>query len=99
MVVDKDNFTINGEIAGYIRTSDSSQKITSYFCPKCDNSIYGELKKFPAVLAVRPGTSDDTRCFTVDRHIWTDSDYSWFQFPEDCKTLPRARDNFEKISA
>ena len=33
MVVDKDSFTINGEITSYIRTSDSSQKITSYFFP------------------------------------------------------------------
>ena len=61
MVVDKDSFTINGEITSYIRTSDSSQKITSYFCPKCDNSIYGELKKFPDILVVRPGTLNDTR--------------------------------------
>ena len=99
MVVDKDSFTINGKITSYIRTSDSSQKTTSYFCPKCDNSIYGELKKFPDILAVKPGALNDTQWFTVDRYIWTDSAQSWFQFPEDCKPLQRARDNFEKISA
>ena len=65
MVVDKDNFIINGEITSYIRTSDSSQKITSYFFPKCGNSIYGELEKFPDIIAVRLGTLDNTKWFTA----------------------------------
>ena len=65
MVVDKDSFPINGEITSYIRTSDSSQKITSYFFPKCGNSIYGELEKFPDIIAVRLGTLDNTKWFTA----------------------------------
>lgn len=91
MVVGKDSFTIKGEVASYIRTSHSGQKNTSYFCPKCGNPIYGELEQFPDIIAVRPGTLDDTKWFTLERHIWTNSAQSWFQFPDGCKTLPKGR--------
>ena len=91
MVVSRGSFTINGEVASYIRTSDIGQKNTSYFCPKCGNHIYGELEQFPDIIAIRPGTLDDTKWFTLEQHIWTNSAQSWFQFPEGCKTLPKGR--------
>ena len=91
MVVCKNSFVLNGDVTTYVRVSDSGQSVTAYFCPKCGSPIYGELERFPDIVAIRPGTLDDTSWFNPERHIWTDSAQSWFQFPDGCKTLPKGR--------
>ena len=91
MVVGKDSFVLNGQVTTYIRVSDSGQSVTAYFCPKCGSPIYGELERFPDIVAIRPGTLDDTSWFNPKRHIWTDSAQSWFQFQEGCEVLPKGR--------
>ena len=91
MVVNKESFVLNGEVTSFVRVSDSGQSVTSHFCPKCGNPIYGELEKFPDIVAIRPGTLDDTTWFNPERHIWTDSAQRWFQFPKGCEALPKGR--------
>jgi hypothetical protein len=46
MVVGKDSFIIKGEVASYIRTSDSGQKNTSYFAPNAATQFMGSLNNF-----------------------------------------------------
>ena len=91
MIVDKDSFVLDGDVTTYVRISDSGQSVTSHFYPKCGNPIYGELERFPDIVAIRPGTLDDTNWFDPERHIWTDSAQNWFQFPEGCEALPKGR--------
>jgi hypothetical protein len=91
MVVGKGSFVLNGEVTTYVRVSDSGQSVTAYFCPKCGSPIYGELERFPDIVAIRPGTLDDTSWFNLERHTWTDSAQSWFQFPDGCKILSKGR--------
>ena len=91
VVVGKESFVLNGEVSTYVRISDSGQSVTSHFCPNCGNPIYGELERFPDIVAIRPGTLDDTNWFDPERHIWTDSAQSWFQFPEGYEALPKGR--------
>ncbi len=91
MVVGKDSFVLNGEVTTFVRISDSSQSVTSHFCPKYRNPIYGELERFPYIIAIKPGTLDDTNWFNLGRHIWTDSAQNWFQFPEGCEASQKGR--------
>ena len=91
MIVKKANFILKGQVSTYRRTSDSGQSVTSHFCPVCGNPIYGELERFSDIVAVRPGTLDDTSWFNPERHIWTDSAQGWFQFSEECEALPKGR--------
>ena len=91
MIVERDSFAVQGELASYIRTSDNDTKVTSYFCPNCGNPIYGELERSPDILALRPGTLDDTKWFKLDRMIWADSAQSWVEFSDKIETLPKGR--------
>ena len=91
MVVGKDSFVLNGKLTTYVRVSDSGQRVTAYFCPMCGSPIYGELERFPDIVAIRPGTLDDTSWFKPERHIWTSSAQNWFEFPEGCEGLPKGR--------
>ena len=91
MVVGKDSFVLNGQVTTYVRVSDSGQSVTAYFCPKCGSPIYGELENFPDIVAIRPGTLDDTSWLNPKRHIWTDSAQRWFQFQEGWEILPKGR--------
>ena len=91
MVVNRKNFTITGQVSTYVRAADSGQTNTSYFCPNCGNPIYGEVERLPDIVAIRPGTLDDTSWFKPERHQWTDSAQSWFEFPEGCEVLPKGR--------
>src|SRR5262245_5672462 len=53
------------------------------FCASCATRLWGEPKRLPDVLILRPGTLDDTTWLAPVAHIWTRSAQPWVAFGDD----------------
>lgn len=55
-----DILTVTGWTKQFTRLADSGNENTGVFCPECDVRIYQLPKYMRGVLAVKPGTLEDT---------------------------------------
>ena len=51
-------------------------------CPECGCTVWSEIEGIPEILALQPGTLDDTSWLHPVAHIWTDSAQPWVEIPE-----------------
>ena len=70
MPVTKDSLTVTGLTKQFTRTADSGNEVTGVFCPDCGVRIYHVLKSVQDVLALKPGTLDDTSWLRPGHFIW-----------------------------
>jgi hypothetical protein len=89
MPVKKDSLTVTGLTKQTTRSADSGNEVTGVFCPECGVRIYHILASAPDIVAVKPGTLDDTSWLRPDTFIWMKSAQGWVPVPEGVKTLER----------
>jgi hypothetical protein len=85
MPVKKDSLTVTGLTKQFTRIADSGYEVTGVFCPECAVRIYHVLKSVQDVLALKPGTLDDTSWLRPDHFIWMKSAQGWFLSPRASK--------------
>ena len=87
MPVKKDSLTVTGPTRQFTRIADSGNEVTCVFCPECGVRIYHALQSAPDVLALKPGTLDDTGWLRPSDFIWMKSAQGWVRVPDGIKTL------------
>jgi hypothetical protein len=87
MPVKKDNMTVTGLTKQFRRMADSGNEVTGVFCPECGVRIYHALKSAPDVLALKPGTLDDTSWLQPGSFIWMKSAQGWVLVPDGVKAF------------
>ena len=53
------NVTVDGRSSQYVRTADSGNQVTFFFCPDCGATVYYRLAQFPDVIAIPAGAFAD----------------------------------------
>jgi hypothetical protein len=89
MPVKKDSLTVTGLTKQSTRSANSGNEVTGVFCPECGVRIYHVLASAPDIVAVKPGTLDDTSWLRPGTFIWMKSAQGWVPVPEGVKTLER----------
>ena len=52
-------------------------------CPDCGSCVWGVIDGLAEVVALQPGTLDDTSWLEPIAHIWTNSAQPWVEIPTD----------------
>jgi hypothetical protein len=73
MPVKKDSLRITGLTKQFTRIADSGNAVAGVFCPECGVRIYYALQSAPDILAVKPGTLDETSWLRPGSFIWMKS--------------------------
>jgi hypothetical protein len=89
MPVKKDSLAVTGLTKQFTRSADSGNEVTGVFCPECGVRIYHALASAPDIVALKPGTLDDTSWLRPRSFIWMQSAQGWVSVPDDIKTLER----------
>jgi hypothetical protein len=87
MLVKKDSLTVTGLTKQFTRIADSGNEVTGVFCPDCGARIYHAPKFVQDVLALKPGTLDDTSWLRPGYFIWMKSAQGWVPVPNGVEAL------------
>ena len=87
MLVKKDSLTVTGLTKEFTRIADSGNELTGVFCPDCGVRVYHAPKPVRDVLALKPGTLDDTGWLRPDSFTWMKSAQGWVPVPNGVKAL------------
>ena len=87
MVLKKDSLTISGRTKQFTRIADSGSEVTGVFCPECGVRIYHALPSVPDILALKPGTLDETGWLRPSSFIWMRSAQGWVPVPEGVEAI------------
>lgn len=68
--LNKNNISINGS------------EVQRHHCPNCGIAFWYSAKEHPGILALKPGTFDDTYWFKPIAHLWVRSAQPWVTFEE-----------------
>ena len=82
MPVTKDSMTVTGLMKQFTRMADSGNGVMGVFCPKSGVRIYHALNSAPDVLALKPGTFEDTSRLQPGSFIWMTSAQGWVLVPD-----------------
>ena len=84
LIFKEENFGLTkGELKTFASKSDAGRAKLGAFCPECGTRIYHKPEWRKGMVAVKPGTLDDTSMLKPDIHIWTGSKQPWITIPED----------------
>ena len=83
----KDSLTVTGRTKQFTRIADSGNEITGVFCPECGVRIYHALQSAPDVLALKPGTLDETSWLRPNSFIWMKSAQGWVPVLDDVEAI------------
>jgi hypothetical protein len=72
-----DMVTIEGELADYVSTADSGNRMHRSFCAKCGTPVTTQSAARLHMIGVRAGTLDDPELGKPQIAIWTSSAPSW----------------------
>ncbi len=79
IVNDKDIEIIKGKVA--ITTIDvNGIKVQKHHCPQCGTPFWFSADEYPGIVALKPGTFDDTSWFSPVAHLWVRSAQPWVIF-------------------
>ncbi|HFD87095.1 MAG TPA: GFA family protein [Gammaproteobacteria bacterium] len=82
IVHDRDLEIIEGEVA--ISTGDmSGVEVRRHHCAHCGTAFWFSADAYPGIVALRPGTFDDTSWFKPVAHLWVHSAQAWVRLDED----------------
>ena len=87
MLLKKDSLTVTGRTKQFTRIADSGNEVTGVFCPACGVRIYHALQSAPDVLALKPGTLDETSWLRPNSFIWMKSAQGWVPIPDDVEAI------------
>ena len=82
MVVNqKDVKIIKGKVS--VNTLDyNGKKVQRHRCNYCGTSLWFTADSYPNLMAIKPGTFEDTSWFKPIAHLWTRSAQSWVCFDD-----------------
>jgi len=76
IVNDKDVEVTEGEIS--VNTIDTNGiKVQKHYCAQCGTSFWFSADEYPNIMALKPGTFDDTSWFEPIAHLWVRSAQPW----------------------
>jgi hypothetical protein len=81
MLVKEDSPTVTSLTKQFTRIADSGNENTGVFCPDCGVRIYQIPKYAQGVLALKPGTLDDTSWLRPSYFVWMMSAQGWVPVP------------------
>ncbi len=88
IVNDKDVEVTEGEIA--VNTLDCNGiEVKKHYCTQCSTSFWFSADEYPSIIALKPGTFDDTSWFKPIAHLWVRSAQPWV-------TLDKSIPQYEK---
>ena len=73
----RERVTASGPATAYVRTADTGNTVTAWFCPTCGSTVYWELSGFPDVIAVAQGMFADPDYPAPTVEVWTQSRHTW----------------------
>jgi hypothetical protein len=72
----------------------------NFRCPDCGCMVWSEIGGLPEILALQPGTLDETSWLEPIAHIWTSSAQPWVEIPTDVLTYEKQpKDDLELVRA
>jgi hypothetical protein len=87
MPVKRDGLTVTGPTKKFSRIADSGNAVTGVFCADCGVRIYHALDTAQDVVALKPGTLDDTGWLQPSHFIWMKSAQGWVPVPDGVTAL------------
>jgi hypothetical protein len=66
-----------------VRTAESGNTLTFYFCPICGSTVYWENEAFPGIVAVAIGNFADPNFPAPTVAVWEESRHPWISLPPD----------------
>ncbi len=77
MIVNENDLKIiQGELS--ISTVDyNGIKVQRHHCKQCGTTLWLSADEYPDIVALKPGTFDDTKWFKPIAHLWTRSAQPW----------------------
>lgn len=80
-----------GERRNYPFNSETTDRwLRNEFCPICATTISWTLEMRPGARAIAAGCFDDTRWYTIDAHVWTESARDDMRYPENVAVFKQA---------
>jgi hypothetical protein len=77
----RDQVSIEGRSTEYVRTSDSGEGRTYYFCPECGSVVYYRLSTLPDVIAVPIGAFADPAFPPPTVSVYESRRHPWLTVP------------------
>jgi hypothetical protein len=77
------NIAVEGRSTEYVRTADSGNKITYFFCPVCGSTVHYYLNHLPEVIAVPVGAFADPEFPAPWASVHESRRHAWVGLPDD----------------
>lgn len=82
MIVSEKNLkVVKGELSIAI-VNYNGTKVQRHHCALCGTTLWLSADAYPNIVALKPGTFDDTKWFKPIAHLWTRSAQPWVSFDE-----------------
>jgi len=96
IVNDKDFEVTKGTVA--TNTNDvNGTKVEKHYCVHCGTSLWFSAKEYPGILAIKPGTFEDTSWFKPIAHLWVRSAQPWVILDKDTRQYQKQPEMSELI--
>lgn len=83
MIVNSDDVdVVEGELAINIQDTNGVE-VKRHHCAQCGTALWYSADIYPNILALKPGTFDDTRWFRPIAHLWLRSAQPWVVLDEE----------------
>ncbi|MCZ6645012.1 MAG: GFA family protein [SAR324 cluster bacterium] len=83
MVVAEADFRLtHGKVNTFTLKSDAGRTKLGGFCPQCGTRMYNKTDWRPGMIAVKPGTLDETGSLQPQIHLWTRNKQGWVVIPD-----------------
>lgn len=73
-------------------------KVKRHHCEKCGSNIWFSADIYPGIIALKPGTFDDTSWFKPIAHLWTRSAQLWVVLSPDIPQFEQQPEMSELMS-
>ena len=70
-------FSVTGKLTGYVKSADSGNLVTRYFCPACGAPVYSTNAAIADLVFVRASSLDDPEVFTAGMIVYASRAPSW----------------------
>ena len=85
----REQITFCGNATTWVRTAESGNTLTFYFCPICGSTLYFENGAFPGIVAVAIGNFADPNFPAPIVSVWEETRHPWVSLPPDIKRMAK----------
>ena len=83
MIVQRQDIQVtSGEVAENIYPLNDNE-LHRHHCTQCGTALWFSSTQMPEIVAIKPGTFDDTSWFKPIAHLWVRSAQPWVSFDPD----------------